>query len=96
MYIVNILNKKPSDLKLSGYTLWFPENRITEKGNINMIKAARKFVIFFLIIISWVSVPQFIYAEIDWTLIKQTNLGVQPLDIATSDDGKLIFVLAQG
>jgi hypothetical protein len=43
-----------------------------------------------------VSVPQFIYAEIDWNLIKQTNLGVQPLDIATSDDGKLIFVLAQG
>jgi hypothetical protein len=61
-----------------------------------MIKAARKFGIFFLIILSWVSVPQFIYAEIDWTLIKQTNLGVQPLDIATSEDGKLIFVLAQG
>ena len=61
-----------------------------------MIKAARKFGILFLIIISWVLVPQFIYAEIDWTLIKQTNLGVQPLDIATSDDGKLIFVLTQG
>ena len=42
------------------------------------------------------SVPQFIYAEIDLTLIKQTNLDVQPLDVATSADGKLIFVLARG
>ena len=61
-----------------------------------MKKAARKFGIFLFVIISWVSVPQFIYAEIDLTLIKQTNLGVQPLDIATSGDGKLIFVLTRG
>ena len=61
-----------------------------------MKKAARKFGIFLFVIISWVSVPQFIYAEIDLTLIKQTNLNVQPLDIATSADGKLIFVLTRG
>jgi hypothetical protein len=61
-----------------------------------MKKAARKFGIFLFVIISWVSVPQFIYAEIDLTLIKQTNLDVQPLDIATSVDGKLIFVLTRG
>ena len=61
-----------------------------------MKKAARKFAIFLFVIISWVSVPKFIYAEIDMTLIKQTNLNVQPLDIATSADGKLIFVLARG
>jgi hypothetical protein len=61
-----------------------------------MKKVARKFGIFLFIIISWVSVPQFIYAEIDLTLIKQTNLDVQPLDTATSADGKLIFVLARG
>jgi hypothetical protein len=60
-----------------------------------MKKAARKFGIFLFVIISWVSLPQFIYAEIDLTLIKQTNLNVQPLDIATSADGKLIFVLAR-
>jgi hypothetical protein len=60
-----------------------------------MKKAARKFGIFLFVIISWVSVPQFIYAEIDLALIKQTNLDVHPLDIATSADGKLIFVLAQ-
>jgi len=61
-----------------------------------MKKAARKFGIFLSVIISWVLVPQFIYAEIDLTLIKQTNLDVQPLDIATSADGKLIFILARG
>jgi len=61
-----------------------------------MKKAARIFSIFLFVIISWLSVPQFIYAEIDLTLIKQTNLNVQPLDIATSADGKLIFVLARG
>jgi len=61
-----------------------------------MKKAARKFGIFLFVIISWVSVPQFIYAEIDLTLIKQTNLDVQPLDIATSADGELIFVLTRG
>ena len=61
-----------------------------------MKKVARKFGIFLFVIISWVSVPQFVYAEIDLTLIKQTNLDVQPLDTATSADGKLIFVLARG
>ncbi|MCW9095201.1 MAG: hypothetical protein OQJ74_05090 [Ignavibacteriaceae bacterium] len=61
-----------------------------------MLEAARKLGIFLLIIISWVSVPQFIYAEIDTTLIKQTNLDVQPLDIAASVDGKTIYVLARG
>ena len=45
---------------------------------------------------SWMAVSQSVYAEIDWTLIKQTNLKVQPLDVATSDDGKLIFVLSPG
>ena len=61
-----------------------------------MRKAARRWGIFLLVIISCVSVPDFIYADIDTTVIKQTNLDVQPLDIATSDDGKLIFVLARG
>ena len=61
-----------------------------------MKKTARKFGVFLFVIISWVSVPQFIYAEIDTTLIKQTNLDVQPLDIAASADGKMIYVLARG
>ena len=61
-----------------------------------MRKAARRLIIFLLAIVSWLSVPQFIYAEIDLTLIKQTKLDVQPLDIATSADGGMIYVLARG
>ena len=61
-----------------------------------MKNTARKSGIVLFIIISWILVPQFSYAEIDTTLIKQTNLDVQPLDIAASVDGKMIYVLAQG
>ena len=61
-----------------------------------MIGAARRLNTFLLVIISWVLVPQFIYAEIDTTLIKQTNLDVQPLDVVASIDGKTIYVLARG
>ena len=61
-----------------------------------MIEAARRLGIFLLIIISWVLVPQFIYAEVDTTLIKQTNLDVKPLDVVASIDGKTIYVLALG
>lgn len=61
-----------------------------------MIETTRRFGIFLLIIISWVLVPHFSYAEIDTTLIKQINLDVQPLDIAASVDGKTIYVLAHG
>jgi hypothetical protein len=61
-----------------------------------MKKAARKLSIFLIVIISWVLVAQIVHADVDWTLIKQKNLAVQPLDIATSADGKLIFILAPG
>jgi len=61
-----------------------------------MKNAARKFGIVLFIAIGWILIPQFSYAEIDTTLIKQTNLDVQPLDIAASVDGKMIYVLARG
>jgi len=61
-----------------------------------MKNAARKFGIVLFITIGWILIPQFSYAEIDTTLIKQTNLDVQPLDIAASVDGKMIYVLARG
>ena len=61
-----------------------------------MKNATRKFGIVIFVIISWVMVPQFSYAEIDLTLINQIHLDVQPLDTATSVDGKMIYVLARG
>jgi hypothetical protein len=36
------------------------------------------------------------HADVDWTLIKHIDLPAQPLDIAPSEDGKLIFILVQG
>jgi|AntAceMinimDraft_8_1070364.scaffolds.fasta_scaffold16972_4 hypothetical protein len=34
------------------------------------------------------------YANVDLTPVRQINIGFQALDIATSEDGKLVFVLA--
>jgi hypothetical protein len=36
------------------------------------------------------------YAKVDLIPLEQTNLGVKPLDVAASPDGKLVFVLAPG
>lgn len=62
----------------------------------NMKKSCQELGIFFLVLIIGVLAPQFVYSGIEWTLKKQINLNVQPLDIATSTDGNLIFVLAPG
>ena len=35
-------------------------------------------------------------ADVDWTQKKQLNLEVTPLDVASSADGKLIFILTPG
>ena len=61
-----------------------------------MKKSCRELGIFFLVLVIWLLAPKFVYSEIDWTLKKQIDLNVEPLDIATSTDGKLIFVLAPG
>ncbi len=34
------------------------------------------------------------YANVDLTPVRQTNIGFHALDIATSEDGKLVFLLA--
>jgi hypothetical protein len=52
--------------------------------------------IFLIILVGLVSSSQIVYADIDWSIIKQIDLNAQPLDIAASADGRLIFVLAEG
>ena len=37
-----------------------------------------------------------LYADIDWTTIKQFDLSSKPIDVATSDDGRMVFVLSKG
>jgi len=48
------------------------------------------------IIVSWVSVPQLVHSAVDWTIVRQIDLNAEPLDIAASADGRLIFVLVPG
>ena len=36
------------------------------------------------------------HADIEWTVLKQLNLETSPLDVATSPDGKWMFVLTTG
>ena len=40
--------------------------------------------------------PQLAHADLEWTIKKQLNLGTTPLDISTSADGKMIFILVPG
>jgi hypothetical protein len=49
-----------------------------------------------IILASLVSASPIIHADVDWTIIEQINLKAQPLDIAASVDGRLIFILAPG
>jgi hypothetical protein len=46
--------------------------------------------------VGWISSPHLLHAEVDWKIKKQIDLDAQPSDIATSFDGKLIFVLVPG
>ncbi len=52
--------------------------------------------VFLIILTSWVSASQIVHADVDWAIIEQINLNVQPLDIAVSLDGKFIFTLTPG
>lgn len=49
-----------------------------------------------LFIVSWGLAPQFVHADVEATTIKQIDLSARPLDIATSADGQLLFVLIPG
>ena len=55
------------------------------------ISTAHFFICFFFLILS-----QNAFADIDWTTIKQFDLSSKPLDVATSDDGRMVFVLTRG
>jgi hypothetical protein len=48
------------------------------------------------LLLGFFGIPQLFGAEIDWTTLKQINLDGNPTDIATAEDGSLIFVLTPG
>ncbi|WP_457552515.1 hypothetical protein [Desulfobacula sp.] len=49
----------------------------------------------FIFFLSWFIIPC-VYGKADLTLILQKNLDVQPLDVSSSTDGNLIFILSKG
>jgi hypothetical protein len=46
--------------------------------------------------ISWISTPPVLAADLELTERKQLNLDVSPLDIAASADGQWLFILTPG
>jgi len=61
-----------------------------------MKERVRFFAIFLIILLGWLSPSGIACAGIDWTPIKQIKIDAQPLDVAASQDGKLVFILAPG
>jgi len=55
-----------------------------------------KWSIGILIIVCWLPLSQAGHAAVDWSIEKQIELESQPLDVATSEDGSLMFVLVPG
>ncbi len=49
--------------------------------------------VFLMITIGFGSVLVQAQSDLDWTVVKQIKLENQPVDVAASDDGSLIFVL---
>lgn len=52
--------------------------------------------VFLSLMTGWISVPQVIAADLELTEKKQLKLDVSPLDIATSADGRWLFILTAG
>jgi hypothetical protein len=57
-------------------------------------------ILFFGVLLSltigWLFLPQFTHADMEWTVVKQRNLDVAPLDIASSSDGEWAYFLTPG
>jgi len=52
--------------------------------------------IFLGLMVNFMCIPHLLAANVEWTPKKQLELGVSTLDIATSLDGRWIFILAPG
>lgn len=52
--------------------------------------------ILLIILLFGLHIPKFVYADVEWSLKKQFNLDVAPVDISTSLDGQWVYVLAPG
>ena len=48
------------------------------------------------VMIGCLTMSQNVHAGVEWTVTKQVNLDAEPLDVASSPDGNLIFILVPG
>jgi len=61
-----------------------------------MKSRARVLTTFLLSVFICLVISQNLYADIDWTVVKQFDLSSKPMDVAVSDDGRMVFVLTKG
>jgi hypothetical protein len=54
------------------------------------------FVLAFFFSAGWISFPQIVQADLEWRIIKDLDLKTTPLDVASSVDGKWLFILTPG
>ena len=61
-----------------------------------MSKLKKVASIFLIVVLSSLHIAEYGYADIEWSLKKQLNLDVAPLDISASLDGQWVYILAPG
>jgi hypothetical protein len=50
----------------------------------------------FLFVAGWAFFPRVVQADLEWKVIKDLDLKTTPLDVASSADGKWLFILTPG
>ncbi|WP_300465086.1 hypothetical protein [Desulfobacula sp.] len=55
----------------------------------------KKIVSIYIILLSMLFIP-LVHGNVDLTPIQKKTLAVQPLDVASSEDGQMIFILSPG
>ena len=58
-----------------------------------MKKRIEIFGTFLCILIGLALVSENVYGKLDWSIVNQIQLDIRPIDLAASEDGRLIFVL---
>jgi hypothetical protein len=51
---------------------------------------------FLFTLITFALVSENVHGKMDWAILRQVDLNTQPIDVAISEDGKLVFVLTAG
>ena len=49
-----------------------------------------------LFVAGWTSFPKVVQADLEWRIIKDLDLNTAPIDVASSADGKWLFILTPG